>query len=89
MATRNIAQIIKADGTEVDLDHKPTYEEAKKIIGGYIEVAYGRDHLGTFQLLVDEDGIPRDLPFNPKATRIYRQSPIHGDVILLRGWRFA
>ncbi len=89
MAIVRSATIISANGKKVELDHKPTLEEAQRIVGGYVEVAHGRDQHGAFQLLVNEDGWPLRLPFNQAATECYKVSEIAGDVILLRGWRFS
>lgn len=84
------AIVITATGEHKDLGHKPTYEEARKIVDGLVEVARGTDPEGRkFQMLVNEEGIPRNLPYNLKASQIYRVSPIFGDVIVLYGWRFT
>lgn len=83
------ATIIRPDGSTESLDHRPKYDEARKIIDGYIEIAHGRDAEGPFQMLVDEDGHQRSLPLNLVATRIYKVSPIVGTAILLRGWKWS
>ncbi len=85
------ATVLKADGTEQVLDHKPTYDEAVKIVGGYIEFAHpdnsGKKAGERLTLVVDEEGRLKGYPLNRKATQIYRASPIVGDVILLEGWQ--
>ena len=78
------ARVIKADGTEELLDHRPSLEEAQKIVGGYIEFAYCPSGL---TLVVDEEGRLKNKPANPRATAIYQRSLIVGDVILLEGWK--
>lgn len=87
--TKCFATVIRADGSSEDLGHKPDYDEAKGIIGGYLEVAHGRDSHGVFQLIVDEDGLMKNLPLNATACGLYRVSPIVGKAILLRGWRWT
>ena len=90
MEKPKFAYIIKVDGTRVDLDHRPTLEEAQEIVGGWISlvgVGSGRT------LVVDEEGKPKGKITNLKATRMYRKympdvgGLIVGDVIVLEGWR--
>lgn len=85
----NTATVIRADGSMTALERRPSYDEAAKIIDGYIEIAHGQDEIGRFQMLVDEDGISRGLPHNKAASMIYKVSPIFGTVIVLRGWRWS
>ena len=68
-------------------------EEAQKIVGHYVEVVrtvpdfYGEPVV----ILVDEDGIPKDLPFNLPASQMAGQA-LRGNALLLvgrvaqRGW---
>lgn len=90
----NRATILKVDGTEQELDHRPTLTEAQRIVGGYIEFARGKRGGKTVRLVVNEDGLCKAKPFNSKATAIHDASarqpypfPIVGDVIVLEGWR--
>ena len=80
----NKAYILKSDGTHIELDHKPTYDEAVEIVGGYIEFAHC-PHRVT--LVVDEEGRLKGKPINKVATSLYTVSPIVGDVLVLEGWR--
>ena len=82
--------------------HRPTVtarttftslEEAQRIVGHYVELVrtvpnfYGE----PVALLVDEDGIPKDLPFNLTASAMAGQA-LRGNALLLigrvaqRGW---
>lgn len=84
----NKATIIRVDGTEEQLDHKPTLEEAQKIVGGWIElVKVG----GSKTLVVDEEGKLKNKPTNKVITNIYGSEIyggyIVGNVIVLEGWR--
>ena len=78
------ATIIKVDGTLQELDRRPTMEEARRIVGGYIELV----KVGNKKtLVVNEEGLLQHLPMNVEATKYYPYSPIVGDVILLEGWQ--
>lgn len=84
------AYVIKVDGTQIELEHRPTLKEAQQIVGGYIEFAHCQNPART--LVVNEEGIPRGLPFNGKATGLYQQGKrgivnIYGDAIVLEGWK--
>ncbi len=79
------AYILKADGTKVTLDHKPTLKEAQTIVGGYIEFA--KCPTNGVTLVVDEEGLLKSKPFNSEASKLYPYSPIVGDVIVLEGWK--
>jgi hypothetical protein len=85
------AWIIKADGTEVPLDHRPTYEETVKIIKGYMVIVTCPNTLNEYHrvltMYVDEDGRckPNQVK-NVKASAISGHY-IVGDVLMLMGWR--
>lgn len=89
----NKATIIKSDGTEQVLDHRPTLNEAQKIVGGYIEFVSGKINGKVVIMVVDEEGLLKHKPKNSKATLAYWarypgiSSIIVGDVIILEGWR--
>ena len=80
------AYTIKADGTEEELNHQPSLSEAQKIVDGYVE--FVRCPTTPVKVLVvNEDGIPRRLPFNERASLLYGRGKIVGDVIVLEGWK--
>ncbi len=84
----NSATVIKVDGTEELLDHRPSLEEAQGIVGGYIElVKIG----GNKTLVVDEEGKIKNKPTNKTITNKYGSQIyggyIVGDVLVLEGWR--
>lgn len=84
----NSAIIIRVNGTEEQLDHRPSLKEAQEIIGGYIElVKVG----GNKTLVVDEDGKIKMKPTNGVITDKYGGQIyggyIVGDVIVLEGWK--
>lgn len=62
-------------------DKKPTLKEAQKIVGGYVEMV---SLSNGDQLLVDEDGLSKNLPINPDATALVG-GLIVGPALLLRG----
>lgn len=80
---------IKADGTKEITDpvKKPTLEQMQEMVGGYIEPVHGirwNGHTGV--MVVNEEGLIRNLPFNQKASAIAKRN-IVGDVFILIGWR--
>jgi len=84
----NKAIIVRVDGTEQELDHRPSLKEAQEIVGGYIEfVKVG----GNKTLVVDEEGKIKNKPTNWVITNIYGSKIyggyIVGNVIVLEGWR--
>ena len=86
------AQLYKADGSVNDIGHKPTYEEMTKAVGGYIEYTKGRDSDGKIvTIVVNEEGLLQGLPPNSRATemrtRLYGDSYLVGDAIVMHGWR--
>lgn len=79
-----MGQVIKTDGTVTHvLPAKPpffTLEELQGFIGGgYIEPVRLP---GAMTLLVDEDGLRKELPHNHRASMIAGQ-PIVGDALLI------
>jgi hypothetical protein len=64
----------------------PTLEEAQKFVGGYLTMAPIRNNPSKepVQLLVDEDGLPKQLPFNPNAS-LTAGYDIFGNALILRG----
>lgn len=62
-------------------DKAPTLEECQKFVGGLIAIVPLMD--GS-QMIVNEDGLPLDLPFNDKASQMAGQHLV-GDVLVLRG----
>lgn len=64
----------------------PTLEEAQEFIGGYVEMApiLGAKSLDPVQLLVNDEGLLRDLPLNPNAS-LTAGYDIYGNAIVLKG----
>lgn len=82
------ATLVKLDGTEHTLNHKPSLKEAQDMVGGYIElvkVGHGQT------LVVDEEGKTKNKPVNKRITTIFGTTiyggHMVGDVIVLEGWR--
>lgn len=67
--------IIKANGERKPVENHGLHGW-QKAVGGYIEAVYGTD----FVLIVNEEGLLKDLPLNVEATRIAKR-PIVGNVI--------
>lgn len=83
----NKATIIRVDGSEEELDRRPSLGEAQRIVGGWIELVKVKG--GT--LVVDEEGKIKNKPTNKIITKRYGNQIyggyIVGDVIVLKGWR--
>lgn len=70
--------ILKVDGTETTQE-KITLKEAQAAVGGYVE----RVKLPKRRwMLVNEEGIPKRLKPNPKASELAGQTLL-GDVVIL------
>ena len=61
----------------------PSLEEAQKIVGGYVEMVRSPTHR-DWQILVNEEGLLLDLPFNAEATDLCGTG-IVGPAIVLKG----
>lgn len=86
-----VGTLLKPDGTsQIFLPSKGgkfSLKELQDLVGGYIE----RVRLpGSMVLIVDEEGIPKGLPFNQLATdATHGQHEIYGNAVLLprgMGW---
>ncbi len=62
-------------------DRPPTLEEAQAYVGGYVEIAL---EWADAQALVNEDGLPLNLPLNKLASRVLGML-IVGNVLILTG----
>lgn len=73
--------VIKADGAiETSTRKAPALEEAQKIVGGYVQML----KLDGKQMLVDEDGLSKNLKPNHRASEI-AHTYIVGTAIVLSG----
>ena len=68
-------------------DKEPSMEKLQKLVGGYIEIAYDD---GKTQIICNEEGLLRELPFNSNATIMWRNllgyypaRGLVGDVVIL------
>ena len=81
------ATVIKVDGSEEELDHRPSLEESQKIVGGYIEITKCNS-IPPKRMVVNEEGRLQGLPVNRAATSIHNCGvAIMGNVIVLEGWK--
>jgi len=62
-------------------DKRPTLKEAQDIVGGYVEMVIDTD---LMQLMVDEEGLLKNLPFNPEASKMADRH-IVGSALILKG----
>ena len=73
---------------------KTSWEELKKLVGGYIEIAYDDDKT---QIICNEEGKLLGLPYNIEATKFWddllrKRNPesnnsdiLNGDIVILTG----
>jgi len=64
-------------------DRAPTLQEAQKIVGGLVEMVRSPTN-SDWQILVNEEGLLEQLPFNEEATKICGTG-IVGPAIILKG----
>jgi len=64
-------------------DNQPTLQEAQKIVGGLVEMVHSPSE-PDWQILVNEEGLIDDLPFNKEATELCGTG-IVGPAIVLKG----
>ena len=64
-------------------DNQPTLQEAQKIVGGLVEMVHSPSE-PDWQILVNEEGLLKGLPFNAEATELCGTG-IVGPAIVLKG----
>lgn len=64
-------------------DRQPTLDEAQAIVGGLVEMVKSPEN-PDWQVLVNEEGLLRGLPFNEEATKLCGTG-IVGEAIVLKG----
>lgn len=83
ISTDSVIEVI-----DVPSNGKPLYEQMHKAVGGYYENVYPRRLPSEFVMIVNEEGLLLNLPFNPIASYFYEYdkhgSPIVGNVIILK-----
>jgi uncharacterized protein YlzI (FlbEa/FlbD family) len=72
-----MATVINMNGASYEIQD-PTLESLQGVVGGYIEVLRLKN--GKY-LVVNEEGLMRNLPINPHASILYG-SPIVGNVVI-------
>ncbi|WP_338618972.1 hypothetical protein [Achromobacter sp. E1] len=82
-----IRKLIRADGTETILHGPHAIQDVCQMIGAdALDTVSLADHVHV--MLVDDDGIQKNLPVNPAATRLYQDArgiphQIRGDVVIV------
>ena len=64
-------------------NNQPTLQEAQKIVGGLVELVRSPEN-PDWQVLVNEEGLIKGLPFNKEATELCGTG-IVGPAIILKG----
>jgi hypothetical protein len=62
-------------------DVQPELEDCQKVVGGFVEMVYLEDGR---QMLVNEEGLLKELPYNPIASQLAGHT-IVGNAIVLEG----
>ena len=77
--------ILRANGVveKLHLQSYPTLKDMQSWVGGYIERVPVNATAPCKTMLVNEDGLGRNLPVNVRASAYYDHGPIVGDVALL------
>lgn len=77
-----MAKIITTDGLEIEVSPKNgtdfSLEEMQKVVGGYIEMY----HISDMLMVINEEGKLYGLPYNEKATKLFRESYKTDDFIV-------
>lgn len=77
------AIVIHVDESVSAIDIDPTLERLQKLVGGYIEyVPVAPSGFKVDVAIVNEEGIPQDLPANPVASYLLNR-PLRGDVVVI------
>jgi len=83
ITTDNIVSIV-----EVQSNGSPLYKQMNEVVGGYYENVYPRRLKEGFVMVVNEEGLMKELPLNIIGSYLYETdkhgSPIVGDVIILK-----
>lgn len=82
MAKANIFRPDGSSGVLVSANGKFSLEELQTAVGGYIELVPIRSLTGDF-LVVDEDGLSKELPLNNDASA-FANKPIVGTALLIQ-----
>lgn len=81
MATKRVT-LLNIDGTKTDLGQDDSLSAMQNAVQGYVEVMKFKG----FRLLVNEDGIPRNLPLNKAASEMVN-CPVFGPAVMLENSR--
>lgn len=63
-------------------ERAPTLEEAQEIVGGFVQLVLSPEH-EDWQILVNEEGLLKELPYNEEATKLCGTG-IVGPAIILK-----
>tara|TARA_R100000951_G_scaffold16512_1_gene12995 strand:+ start:10957 stop:11184 length:228 start_codon:yes stop_codon:yes gene_type:complete len=64
-------------------ERAPTLEEAQEIVGGLVQLVFSPEHK-DWQILVNEEGMLKKLPYNEEATKLCGTG-ILGPALILKG----
>lgn len=66
----------------------PLYKTVGKVVGGYIEIVHPKGLPKPYIMIVNEEGLLRDLPLNKTGCFLYQSYihgfPIVGDIVIMK-----
>ena len=74
--------ITKTNMYHIKSTERPDFEDMKKLVGGYVTQTMGTFEGKEVWILVDEDGLDKDLPTNHMASACSHQMLV-GDALIL------
>jgi hypothetical protein len=76
-----------SDVEKIDVQ-EPLHKTIRDVLGGYLEVVHPKRLPEPYCMIVDEEGIIKELELNPVGCYLYEtdihRQPIVGDIILMR-----
>lgn len=83
----NVVKKIYTDGRVEEVDQKMNLQQLQSFVGGYIEMVPSK--LSHRSLIVNEEGLLKELPHNEKATELVRPGTlvldwIRGNALLVK-----
>ena len=74
--------ITKTNMYHIESTERPDFEDMRKLVGGYVTQTMGTFEGKEVWILVDEDGLDKDLPINHMASSCAYQVLV-GDALIL------
>ena len=83
-----MARLLHPDGTNETVTPKEgnrfSLDELQGLVGGYIQLVPG-EHAETYDVVVNEEGLLKELPFNQAGSFLAPGHHLVGNVLILEG----